>query len=111
MNRIITILILAMCLTSCSDNKIEEKGFQVSEISEDENGQKIVGLNIDSLKLETGPRNVLLTNNPGHRISPIYKVNYNKKNEPYTGSNSYHTNWNNNYEDGNNWNNNFMPGF
>ena len=111
MNRVIMILILATFLTSCSDSKIEKKGFQVSEILEDENGQKIVGLNIDSLKLETRPRNVLLTNNPEHRISPIYKVNYNKKNEPYTGSNSYHTNWNSNHEDGNNWNNNFMPGF
>jgi hypothetical protein len=29
---------------------MEKKGFQVSEITEDENGQKIIGLNIDSLK-------------------------------------------------------------
>lgn len=112
MNRIITILFLAILIASCSNNKIEKKGFQVSEISEDESGQKIVGLNIDSLKLETRPRNVLLTNSPEHRITPIYKVNYNKKTKkPFTGSNNFHTNWENNREDGNNWNNNFMPGF
>lgn len=112
MNRILTLVILAICITNCSDSKIEKKGFQVSEISEDENGQKIVGLNIDSLKLETRPRNVLLTNTPEHRITPIYKVNYNKKTKkPFTGSNAYHSNWNDNYNNGNNWNNNFMPGF
>ena len=112
MNKVITILISAIFLTSCSDSNIEKKGFQVSEISEDENGQKVVGLHIDSLKLETRPRNVLLTNNPEHRITPIYKVNYHKKTkEPFTGSNAYHTSWNSNHHNGNNWNGNFMPGF
>ena len=112
MRKIITIIIIAICITSCSDKKYEKKGFQVSEIREDENGEKIVGLNIDSLKLETRPRNVLLTNNSAHRLTPIYKVNYNKKTKkPFTGSNSYHTNWEGDYRNGNNWNHNFMPGF
>ncbi len=112
MKQIITILTLAIFLIGCSNDKIEKKGFQVSEISEDENGNKIVGLNIDSLKLETRPRNVLLTKNPTHRITPIYKVNYHKKTKkPFTGSNAYHTKWRDNDEEGNNWNNNFMPGF
>ena len=105
-------MILVICITSCSNNKIEKKGFQVSKISEDENGQKIVGLNIDSLKLETRPRNVLLTNNLEHRLTPIYKVNYDKKTKKsFTGSNFYHTNWKDDYGIGNNWNHNFMPGF
>jgi len=112
MKRILTIVLLSCLILSCSKNKIEKKGFQVSEIIEDESGQKIVGLNIDSLKLETRPRNVLLTNNPAHRITPVYKVNYHKKtNKPFSGSNAFHTNWENDYEGGNNWNNNFMPGF
>jgi len=112
MRNILTILILGLLTASCSDNKIEKKGFQVREISEDEDGKKIVGLNIDSLKLESRPRNVLLTNSQEHRITPIYKVNYNKKTKkPYTGSNHFHSNWQNDTDNGNNWNNNFMPGF
>ncbi len=112
MNRIFIAIVLGLLVISCSDNKIEKKGFQVSEIIEDESGQKIVGLKIDSLQLETRPRNVLLTFNDAHRLTPIYKVNYHKKTKkPFTGSNAYHTNWNNDYTNGNNWNHNFMPGF
>ncbi len=112
MNRILISIIFGLLIISCADNKIEKKGFQVNEITEDESGQKIVGLQIDSLKLETRPRNVLLTFNPEHRLTPIYKVNYDKKtNKPFTGSNAYHTSWNDYYEKGNNWNHNFMPGF
>ncbi|MEN7550033.1 hypothetical protein AAG747_19070 [Rapidithrix thailandica] len=112
MNRILTVIISVFFIISCSDNKIEKKGFQVSEITEDESGQRIVGLQIDSLALETRPRNVLLTFNDEHRLTPIYKVNYNKKTKkPFTGSNTYHTNWNGAYENWNNWNGNFMPGF
>jgi hypothetical protein len=50
MYRILIIAFLGILTLSCSDNKMEKKGFQVSEINEDENGQKIIGLNIDSLK-------------------------------------------------------------
>ena len=112
MKKILLLLVLGVLLNSCSDNQIEKKGFQVNEIQEDENGQKIVGLKIDSLKLETRPRNVLLTKNPAHRLVPIYKVNYDKKTgKPFTGSNNYHTKWVGDQEEGNNWNSNFMPGF
>ncbi len=106
MIRILILVLLGILTGACSGSKVEKKGFQVSEISESESGQKIVGLNIDSLKLETRPRNVLLTNNLVHRLTPIYKVNYNSKTKKsYTGSNYYHLTW------GNSWNNNFMPGF
>lgn len=112
MNKIITFITFGFLFISCSNNKIEKKGFQVSVITEDEGGQKIVGLQMDSLKLETRPRNVLLTVNPEHRLTPIYKVNYNKKTKKtFTGSNAYHTNWNSGYEKGNNWNHHIMPGF
>lgn len=108
----LSLLILIILIAGCSDNSLEKKGFQVKEISEDKSGRKVVGLSIDSLKLETQPRNVLLTYHPEHRLTPVYKVNYDKETKkPFTGSNFYHTNWNDNYEEGNNWNNNFMPGF
>lgn len=112
MKRILTVLIICMSIVSCSNHKPEKKGFQVREISEDDSGEKIVGLQIDDLKLETQPRNVLLTFNPEHRLTPVYKVNYDTKTKtPFTGSNAFHNNWNYNSENGNNWNNNFMPGF
>lgn len=112
MNRLFIAIFIGLLTMGCSDNKIEKKGFQVSEITEDERGQKIVGLQIDSLKLETRPRNVLLTKNKEHRLTPIYKVNYDKKTKrPYTGSNHYHSTWDDDENDGNNWNSNFMPGF
>ncbi|WP_136468041.1 hypothetical protein [Flagellimonas onchidii] len=112
MNKILIVLILGLVTLSCSKNKIEKKGFQVNEITEDESGQKIVGLQIDSLKLETQPKSVLLTFNDAHRLTPIYKVNYDKKTKkPWTGSIGYHNSWDYDPEEGNNWNRNFMPGF
>jgi len=109
------VLFLVLFIIGCSKNKgknIDKTGIQVSEISEDDNGKKVVGLNIDSLKLETRPKSVLLTKNPQHRLTPVYKVNYNKKNVPYTGSVGYHRNWHDESEEGrHNWNYNFMPGF
>ncbi len=112
MNRVFITIVLGLLIVGCSRNKVEKKGFQVSEISEDERGQKVVGLQLDSLELETRPRNVLLTFNEAHRLTPIYKVNYHKKTkEPFTGSNTYHRDWSRDYGEGNNWNGNFMPGF
>lgn len=105
--------ILIFIIFGCSDAKTEKKGLQVREIAENEEGEKIVGLPIDSLKLETKPRNVLLTKNSSHRLTPIYKVNYNKRTgKPFTGSNAFHSNYRGyGKNDENNWNNNFMPGF
>lgn len=112
MNKFIRLLFLGLFLTSCGSSTVEKKGFQVSEISEGEDGQKIVGLQMDSLKLETRPRNVLLTFHAAHRLTPIFKVNYNRKTKKsFSGSNAFYTHWNNRNNDGNNWHNNFMPGF
>jgi len=111
--KIITAILLILIFFSCSNNKVEKKGFQVRDIIENEAGKKVIGLPIDSLKLETRPMNVLLTKNPNHRLSPIYKVNYHKRTgKPFTGSNAFHTNyWEFGENNENNWNNNFMPGF
>lgn len=111
---LLAIIILGMPLTkSCSKEQLEEKGFQVNEISVDENGEKVTGLNIDTLNFETRPRNVLLTNSPSHRLTPIYKLNFQKKtNIPFTGSNAFYYNyWAEDDLEGANWNGNFMPGF
>lgn len=111
MKTLFSALLIGSALLSCTDNALERKGFQVNEIVEDDEGKKVVGLQIDSLKLETRPRNVLLTKNDAHRLTPIYKVNYHKKTgKPFTGSNHFHTNWDE-HGNGNNWNENFMPGF
>lgn len=103
---------MTFTFSACKDKPAEKKGFQVNDISENDEGEKIVGLPIDSFKLETQPRNVLLTKHPSHRLVPIYKVNYDKKTKaPFIGTNNYHTFWSDNADDGNNWNGNLMPGF
>lgn len=110
MNKSLGALIIPIVLLIGCGQNVEKKGFQVSEISKNEEGEKIVGLPIDSLELETRPRNVLLTKNPNHRLVPIYKVNYDQKGRPFTGSTSFYSN-RSRLQPGNNWNYNFMPGF
>ena len=106
-------LILLCFLAGCSDDKMEEKGFQVSAPAENAVQAQPSGLNSDSLKIDTRPSSVLLTGLPHIRLTTVYKVNLNQKdNSTFIGSNSFHTR----YEDaeadkGNNWNNNLMPGF
>lgn len=110
-----TALILAIFITinvGCSEDYEKKKGFQVKEIMEDEEGRKVVGLALDSLDFKTRPRNVLLTHDPKHRLTPIYKVNYRKKDgKPYTGSNAFHRTWQNAEIKGNRWNQHIIPGF
>jgi len=106
------VLILIYSAISCSSDKLEEKGFQVSSPSERSEKDQTAGLHKDSLKLETRPGDAVLTGVPNIRLTPVYKVNFNKKSKTtFVGSNSYHST----YEDpesntGNNWNNNLMPG-
>jgi hypothetical protein len=99
-------------LTSCSNGKLEEKGFQVSSASDNSENEQADGLNRDSLKIDTRPSSVLLTGVSNIRLTTIYKVNMNKKDKStFIGSNNFHYR----YEEtegnkGNNWNNNLMPG-
>ena len=106
-----TFLLLMVIAMACSSGKPEKKGFQVSSITENEKGEKVVGLPIDSLELETTPRGVLLTRHAKHRLTPIFKISYNKKGQPYSGSTYFHRSWRYKYPDGNNWNENYLPGF
>ncbi len=99
-------------LASCSNNKLEEKGFPVnnSQTTETSEEEKAEGISKDSLKFETRPSNVLLTGISNVRLTTVYKVNLNKKDgTTFIGSN------NNLYNDtelgqGNNWNGNLVPG-
>ncbi len=113
MNRIFLILSLFLIISCSSDNKLEKKGFSVSNSTDSENENHINEIRTDSLKFNTRPRNVLLTANAEHRLTPIYKVNYTKKKQiSFTGSNDFHSNYSSISErKGNQWNNNFMPGF
>jgi hypothetical protein len=111
---IITLIFLSI-ISSCSNGKLEEKGFQVSSSTESADNNQQEGITQDSLKIETQPSNVLLTGISTVRLTTIYKVNLNKKdNSTFIGSNSFH--YRNEEEEeevikGNNWNNNLMPGF
>jgi hypothetical protein len=106
-------------LTSCGEpEKVKtEKGFDVEETAPDEPGENLTDAFFSSgnEEMETMPRGVLLTHDSVHRLTPIFRVNYNKKTkETYTGSCSYHSNWDYDYEydsDARNvWNGNLMPG-
>lgn len=105
-------------ITSCSKDKLEDKGFQVGPTSENAENEQPSEINIDSLKINTRPSSVLLTGIPNIRLTTIYKVNINKKNNTtFIGSNSFYYLYDeydgyNEFEDieGNNWNNNLMPG-
>ena len=99
-------------MASCSNGKLEEKGFQVSTTSDNAENDQADGLNRDSLQINTRPSSVLLTGVSNVRLTTVYKVNVNKKNKAtFIGSNSSHYS----YEEkegntGNNWNHNLMPG-
>jgi hypothetical protein len=105
-------LTVVFIMTTCSNGKLEEKGFQVSPVSDNSESDQTDGFNSDSLKIETRPSNVLLTGVPNVRLTTIYKVNLNKKdNSTFIGSNSFHYRYEGTEGNkGNNWNNNLMPG-
>lgn len=110
-DKILTVVLFSI-LTSCSNNKLEEKGFSVSNSQETENieDKKAEGINKDSILFETRPSNVLLTGISNIRLTTIYKVNLNKKDgTTFIGSNNYLYN---DTELGkeNNWNGNLIPG-
>lgn len=107
---VLTIFAL-LIFRSCTRNKIEEKGFQVSSLQTTESeDEKAEGITKDSLKFETRPSNVLLTGVSNVRLTTIYKVNLNNRNgTTFIGSNNYLYN-DTELEEGNNWNGNLIPG-
>ena len=110
MKKHVLYFIIAGLVLSCSRPRSEVKrGLYPSS----QKKADIAGFKADSLDFETRPRNVLLTGNPAYRLTPVYKVNYDKKGKYYwAGSNHYHYNYYSlNETPVNNWNDNFMPGF
>ncbi len=110
------IVIGTLLLSSCTKRertKLEEKGFRVDSPEASSEDDERDGLNLDTLLWETRPTEVLRTAHPEHRLTTIYKINYNKKTgKPFSGSNDFHYNYSYDGEsEGNNWNGNFMPGF
>ena len=107
MKKIIFTSLILILIFSCG-NKLEKKGFQVAI----ENDEIIEGIEKDTFELRTRPKNILKTYYSKHRLSTIYKINYNKKTKTYfTGENYFHSNYSDGNREGNQWNNNFMPGF
>jgi hypothetical protein len=97
-------------ITACSNEKLEEKGFSVDAIAENSETGEVDGLNRDSLKFETRPSEVLLTGIPNIRLTTVYKVNFNKKNQTtFIGSNDFYYDYAES-DAANNWNNHIMPG-
>ncbi|MFT6746294.1 MAG: Ca2+-binding EF-hand superfamily protein [Glaciecola sp.] len=108
MKNILVALITTVLLTGCFKS-LEKKGFSVSHTStesalaEDANSPDSV--------FRTRPRDVLKTRSKDHRLTIVFKINYDKKTkEPFIGSTSFHYGYSSN-DKGNNWNHNIMPGF
>ena len=106
------ICIVITLLASCSRKKHHEKGFSVSPESETSNAKNIDGISQDSAVIKTRPSSVILTSFPEYRLTTIYKLNYDKRDDYYyTGSNGFYRNYSEiGYTQGNQWNYNFMPG-
>ena len=97
---------------SCSNRRLEDKGFPINNSPTTENSEeeKVEGIKKDSLKFETRPSNVLLTGISNVRLTSIYKVNLNKRDgTTFIGSNNYLYN-DTELGKGNNWNGNLVPG-
>ena len=112
MKNLLILLSAFICFACQKEDKFKSKGFQVSEINEEE-GKEIVGLPFDSLKFNTEPKKVLLTRHPAHRLIPIFKVNEVEKRGKksfFTGNVSFYFDWRVDAE-GNQWNGNYIPGF
>lgn len=113
--RTLNLLIIGIALiviSSCSRKKHYEKGFSVSPETETTEEKGINGIAQDSISIMTRPSSVLMTGYTDYRLTTIYKLNYDKKDDYYyTGSNSFYRNYSDlGHNDDNNWHYNFMPG-
>ncbi|MGN6647557.1 MAG: hypothetical protein ACTHJT_13635 [Cytophaga sp.] len=113
MKHIVMLAVLALATAACSNDKLEEKGFQVSASPESggEDEEQADGWHKDSLKFDTRPSHVLLTGVPNVRLATIYKVNVNKRNNStFIGSNGFHYKYEETEDPHNSWHGNLMPG-
>ncbi|MBN2613865.1 MAG: hypothetical protein JXB00_20070 [Bacteroidales bacterium] len=108
----ITVLFILIAFIGCSREKQYEKGFSVSPENPSSETDQADGFSKDSVKMVTRPGNVLLTGYPKYRLTPVYKLNYDKRSETYyIEDNNFYWNYSETGSaTGNNWNYNFMPG-
>ncbi len=101
-----------LLMSGCSGQQSFDKGFPVSPETQSVSKEDIHGIYQDSISIKTRPGSVLLSAFPEYRLTPIYKLNFNKSDEHYfTGSNYYYRNYSEiGYTQGNQWHYNFMPG-
>lgn len=98
-------------IASCSDSKMDQKGFPVTSDTNEDDEDSEDGLAKDSLKFDTKPSEVMLTGHPHIRLLSIYKVNKSKRGIPFIGSNnSYSGYYADDNGDGNHWHGHYMPG-
>lgn len=108
----ILIICIIIIISGCSKKKHYEKGFAVSPETETTDVNEKDGISQDSTTLKTRPISVLLTGYPEYRLTTIYKLNYDKKDDYYyTGSNRFYRNYSAlGQSNENQWHYNFMPG-
>ena len=112
LTKTLTGLLIIITMIGCSRNKLEQKGFSVSQQTSAEGEENTSGIAKDSLILKTRPGGILLTGNSQYRLTTVYLVNYNKRTETtFIGSDNFYENYaelgNSN---GNYWHENFLPG-
>lgn len=112
LNSLIVLLLIFM-VSSCSNDKLDDKGFPVNSSPENISDDINDGFSRDSIVMKTRPGSILLTGIPQYRLTSIYKVNRSKKtNSIYIGSNRFHGNYSEIAEtNGNQWHYNYMPGW
>lgn len=104
-------LTLFVAIFSCNDKSYEKnKGFSVAEsILENDTLNEVYN---DSLKMKTKAVGVQMTAFNRYRLTSIFKVNFNAKDEFYfTGSNDFRGSYSESNSNGNDWNNHIFPGF
>lgn len=107
----LTAFSIIILFSDCSRHKYE-KGFSVSPETETTDEDRVDGISKDSVNLPTRPSTVLLTGFPEYRLTTIYKLNYDRKNDSYfIGSDNYYQTYSGDETiNGNQWHYNFMPG-
>lgn len=112
-NRLWVILsscIISLFFFSCGEKRDSvEKGFEILRSGHDK-VEMISGYSNDTLDFLTRPGDILMTGHPQYRLTPVYKVNYNKDSTLFTGSNSLYYDYSEEYGRNNNWNHHLMPG-
>ncbi|MCB9232347.1 MAG: hypothetical protein H6581_11830 [Bacteroidia bacterium] len=109
----LTLILTISLLSACKSHNEKEytKGFSLNETVAEENDTPTDGPGATS-ELITRPGNVVLTGQPGHRLIPVYKLNWSKRSkEWFTGDNSFYQSYT--FSSGskeNAWHYHYLPG-